>query len=138
MINKILDNYNIKGKLINIKEDNTGNINKTYIITFINNGIEYKYLVQQINTNVFNDPYILMENILGVTNYLKEQIILNNDNKKTYANIIILKFLINAIKYKEINKCKVAEDNKIDFLKLKLIKNSITLLCFFFFLIVLI
>ena len=57
MINKILDNYNIKGKLINIKEDNTGNINKTYIITFINNGIEYKYLVQQINTNVFNDPY---------------------------------------------------------------------------------
>lgn len=88
MINKILDNYNIKGKLINIKEDNTGNINKTYIITFINNGIEYKYLVQQINTNVFNDPYILMENILGVTNYLKEQIILNNDNNHKVLEII--------------------------------------------------
>lgn len=88
MINKILDNYNIKGKLINIKEDNTGNINKTYIITFINNGIEYKYLVQQINTNVFNDPYILMENILGVTNYLKEQMILNNDNNHKVLEII--------------------------------------------------
>ena len=88
MINKILDNYNIKGKLINIKEDNTGNINKTYIITFINNGIEYKYLVQQINTNVFNNPYILMENILGVTNYLKEQMILNNDNNHKVLEII--------------------------------------------------
>lgn len=88
MINKILDNYNIKGKLINIKEDNTGNINKTYIITFINNDIEYKYLVQQINTNVFNDPYILMENILGVTNYLKEQMILNNDNNHKVLEII--------------------------------------------------
>lgn len=88
MINKILDNYNIKGKLINIKEDNTGNINKTYIITFINNDIEYKYLVQQINTNVFNDPYILMENILEVTNYLKEQMILNNDNNHKVLEII--------------------------------------------------
>ena len=88
MINKILDNYNIKGNLINIKEDNTGNINKTYIITFINNGIEYKYLVQQINTNVFNDPYILMENILGVTSYLKEQMILNNDNNHKVLEII--------------------------------------------------
>lgn len=88
MINKILDNYNIKGKLINIKEDNTGNINKTYIITFINNDIEYKYLVQHINTNVFNDPYILMENILGVTNYLKEQMILNNDNNHKVLEII--------------------------------------------------
>lgn len=88
MINKILDNYNIKGKLINIKEDNTGNINKTYIIIFINNGIEYKYLVQQINTNVFNDPYILMENILGVTNYLKEQLVLNNDNNHKVLEII--------------------------------------------------
>lgn len=88
MINKILDNYNIKGNLINIKEDNTGNINKTYIITFINNGIEYKYLVQQINTNVFNNPYILMENILGVTNYLKEQMILNNDNNHKVLEII--------------------------------------------------
>ena len=88
MINKILDNYNIKGNLINIKEDNTGNINKTYIITFINNDIEYKYLVQQINTNVFNDPYILMENILGVTNYLKEQLILNNDNDHKVLEVI--------------------------------------------------
>lgn len=88
MINKILDNYNIKGNLINIKEDNTGNINKTYIITFINNDIEYKYLVQQINTNVFNDPYILMENILEVTNYLKEQMILNNDNNHKVLEII--------------------------------------------------
>lgn len=88
MINKILDNYNIKGNLINIKEDNTGNINKTYIVTFINNGIEYKYLVQQINTNVFNDPYILMENILGVTNYLKEQLILNNDNNHKVLEVI--------------------------------------------------
>ena len=88
MINKILDNYNIKGKLINIKEDNTGNINKTYIITFINNDIEYKYLVQQINTYVFNDPYILMENILEVTNYLKEQMILNNDNNHKVLEII--------------------------------------------------
>lgn len=120
MINKILDNYNIKGNLISIKEDNTGNINKTYIITFINNDIEYKYLVQQINTNVFNDPYILMENILGVTNYLKEQFILNNDNSHK---------VLEVIKTKDNNPmCYIYDDNKVKkyYRIYKYIDNSIS------------
>lgn len=120
MINKILDNYNIKGNLINIKEDNTGNINKTYIITFINNDIEYKYLVQQINTNVFNDPYILMENILGVTNYLKEQLILNNDNSHK---------VLEVIKTKDNNPmCYIYDNNKVKkyYRIYKYIDNSIS------------
>ena len=120
MINKILDNYNIKGNLINIKEDNTGNINKTYIITFINNGIEYKYLVQQINTNVFNDPYILMENILGVTNYLKEQLLLNNDNNHK---------VLEVIKTKDNNPmCYIYDNNKVKkyYRIYKYIDNSIS------------
>ena len=50
MIKKILENYKIPGNLKSIKEYKVGNINKTYIIEYDNEGKREKYLVQKINT----------------------------------------------------------------------------------------
>lgn len=69
LIKKILENYKIPGNLKSIKEYNVGNINKTYIIEYDNEGKREKYLVKKINTLVFNNPYILMDNIEKVTSY---------------------------------------------------------------------
>ena len=89
MIKKILSNFNIKGKLIEIDENNVGNINKTYVATFLmDDGSEKKYLIQKINTNVFTEPYKLMKNIDGVTSYLKKQLLKEGDTQHQVLEVI--------------------------------------------------
>lgn len=53
-----------------------GHINETYAV-YCKFEIKppVRYILQKINTNVFRDPDGLMQNILGVTEYLREQII---------------------------------------------------------------
>ena len=76
MIERILEKFNIEGKLVDVKVNNSGNINNTYIATFEKeDGTSKKYLIQKINTTVFTEPYKLMKNIEGVTSYLKKQMI---------------------------------------------------------------
>ena len=80
MIERILEKFNIEGKLVDVKVNNSGNINNTYIATFEKeDGTSKKYLIQKINTTVFTEPYKLMKNIEGVTSYLKKQMIKEGD-----------------------------------------------------------
>lgn len=53
----------------------SGLINRTYSIDFINkNGENEKWLLQNINTNVFKMPVELMDNVVRVTEFLKGKI----------------------------------------------------------------
>lgn len=52
-----------------------GHINRTYVIEFTRNGEKIKWLLQQINTDVFKMPAELMENVMRVTSFLKNKII---------------------------------------------------------------
>jgi len=89
MIEEILKKYNIEGKLIDYKKNNSGNINKTYVATFKRkDGTERKYLIQKINTKVFTEPYKLMKNIEGVTTYLKKQMIKTGDNNHQVLEVV--------------------------------------------------
>lgn len=89
MIKKIIDKFNIAGELEGIKENNSGNINNTYIASFIDeDGNENKYLIQKINTTVFTEPYKLMKNIEGVTSYLKKQIKKENDTQHKVLEVV--------------------------------------------------
>lgn len=48
MIKEILNKFNIEGELINITENHSGNINKTFVATFKRkDGSERKYLIQK-------------------------------------------------------------------------------------------
>ncbi len=38
-------------------------------------GDELRYVIQRINTGVFKDPRAVMENIFGVTEYLRRKIL---------------------------------------------------------------
>lgn len=54
---------------------NDGHINSTFVLRFAEeNGMQNAYIVQKINTYVFKDPDLLMENILGVTTFLQRKI----------------------------------------------------------------
>ena len=89
MIKEILNKFNIEGELINITENHSGNINKTFVATFKRkDGSERKYLIQKINTTVFAEPYKLMKNIEGVTAYLKRQMIKNGDTTHQVPEVI--------------------------------------------------
>ncbi len=80
-LEEILGNYNLEGEYQGFYVSNSGHINNTFVLEFktadnrINN-----YVLQQINTSVFKNPDQLMQNIVSVTQYLRETIIRNGGN----------------------------------------------------------
>lgn len=73
-IKNISSNFDIPGEIINYGEISVGHINKTYFIVYSNNGLNKKYLLQNINTEVFKNPKELMSNVIKVTSFLRNKI----------------------------------------------------------------
>ena len=66
--------FAVEGELVECKPWGNGHINDTYIMTFRQDGVESRYSLQHMKRAVFTDPVSLMDNILHVTEYLKDQI----------------------------------------------------------------
>ncbi len=63
------------GKYIGYKPITDGHINDTYVVEYeTEDGTIVRYLIQRINVNVFKMPIELMENVCGVTSFLREKI----------------------------------------------------------------
>ncbi len=63
------------GEILGYKPITAGHINDTYIVEYLlDNGEKVRYLLQRINTNVFRMPVELMENVMGVTAFLRKKI----------------------------------------------------------------
>ena len=89
MIEEVFKKFNIDGELIAVDKMGSGNINKTYVATVKGkNNKEKKYLVQQINTKVFTEPFKLMKNIEGVTAYRKKQMIKTGDDEHKVLEVV--------------------------------------------------
>ncbi len=74
-IREIVSHYPFTDECIGFYPINNGHINDTYVIEFENRFAEiYAYLIQKINVNVFKNPAQLMENIVGVTDFLKKKV----------------------------------------------------------------
>lgn len=74
---KVARQFNIKGRVSDVKQINKGYINKTYrVVTREEDGKEHKYLLQRINTDVFKDPDVLMDNYVKVTAHLRGNFLL--------------------------------------------------------------
>lgn len=69
-IEQIAENFDFDGDIISVKEFGSGHINKTYIV----NTTEQKYVLQQVNDNVFKNVDDLMNNVFAVTSYLRSVI----------------------------------------------------------------
>ena len=81
-IKKLVSCFDLKGDIIDIQEIHTGNINTTYIISVMDNGVLKKYTLQKINISVFKDPYLLMNNIVSVTDYCKKYLLDNGQDEE--------------------------------------------------------
>ncbi|MBT6650635.1 MAG: aminoglycoside phosphotransferase family protein [Flavobacteriales bacterium] len=64
---KVIDKFDFKGKIKSVKENKTGLINSTFIVSTCN----FKYVLQKINTSIFKKPFELMENIELTADFLK-------------------------------------------------------------------
>lgn len=63
------------GNIILDEPYGNGHINTTRHIILDNNGNKTEYILQRINKNVFKDPESLMENYVGVTEFLRKKVI---------------------------------------------------------------
>ena len=82
--------FQYEGRLIQDVPFGNGHINDTYLLTFeVKRMGILKVILQKMNKNVFKNPVELMENILGVTSYLREKIIKNGgDPDRETLNVI--------------------------------------------------
>ena len=69
---EIIKHFQTEQSEIGIEPYGSGHINNTFLVTVKG---KPKYILQGINTNIFKDTNALMENIVNVTDYLREKII---------------------------------------------------------------
>lgn len=82
---EILKAFGFDSRLDTVSRVTDGHINNTFVFSFEDGE---KYLIQELNTNVFRQPVELMNNIVGVTGFLKEKIIKNGgDPKRECLNV---------------------------------------------------
>ena len=67
--------FQYEGRLIKDEPFGNGHINDTFLLTFeLNKMGRMKAILQRMNNSIFEEPVQLMENILGVTDFLREKI----------------------------------------------------------------
>ena len=75
-IREAIANFNYEGHLTDRRPYGSGHINDTFLLTFeVGEMGVLKTILQRMNREIFTNPVDLMENIIGVTSYLKEKII---------------------------------------------------------------
>src|SRR3569623_1230811 len=88
-INKLIAAFKIDAVNASVAPFGSGHINDTYRIKNIDpNGVDY--LLQRINHHVFKDVPVLMQNLLYVTEHLKEKLaeIPGSDLEKEVMTIV--------------------------------------------------
>lgn len=79
-IEQICREFKIEGDLLGYETITSGHINTTVRVDFLSNGTKKSYLLQRVNTYVFNDPLKIMSNINLVTTHIRNK---NADSPKT-------------------------------------------------------
>ena len=88
-IREVLTDFQIPGIMTEGVPYGSGHINDTFRLTFSDNGKTTRYILQRMNKNIFLKPLELMENVVGVTSWLKKKIIENGgDPTRETLNIL--------------------------------------------------
>ena len=73
--NEAIAGFPFEGILVSENPYGSGHINDTFLLVFdLGDDEEVKVILQRMNKDVFADPEALMENIVGVTSYLRKKI----------------------------------------------------------------
>ena len=85
----VLDNFAINGEFVSCEPYGEGHINRTYLAIYNENGKEKWYILQKINSTLFNPIEKLMRNIELVTEFNRARIIERGGNPDRESLTII-------------------------------------------------
>ncbi len=86
----ILANFELEGTVISQVPFGNGHINDTFLVTLRKeNGTEDCVILQKMNRSIFTRPVEVMENIMGVTSFLREKIIANGGDPERETLTVI-------------------------------------------------
>ena len=87
---KVALQFDIDGELIHAERCGDGHIHETYAVYF-KHAVKapFRVIIQKINTNVFRDPYKVMENITAVTSFLRDKIKSGDDEGRSEVLTVI-------------------------------------------------
>lgn len=71
---EIAENFQIYGNFLESRPYGSGHINDTFVAAFSQAGVRVRYIFQRINNRVFQQPELLMENIVRVTSQATAQL----------------------------------------------------------------
>lgn len=74
VLRQVSAGFRFSGRCVGIVPYGNGHINDTFAVSVQSGGAVRRYILQRINTHVFQEPVKLMENILRVTSFLREKI----------------------------------------------------------------
>ena len=73
-IKDVCNRFGLKGEYRYYEVVHSGHINSTYRVFYFRNGEIKDYILQKVNTYVFQDPIAVMENIASVTEFIRQKI----------------------------------------------------------------
>ena len=79
---QLLNVYGIRGKIKEYSQITNGHINETYYVLIESGPYVNPYVFQKVNTYVFKEPVKVMNNIMMIDNFIK------NNNKKSACKIV--------------------------------------------------
>lgn len=75
----IANQFKPQGTITDIQEYGHGNINNTFLVT-LDNSEEQHFILQRINTHVFSQPELVMQNICTFSDHVRQRLDNNLDN----------------------------------------------------------
>ena len=75
-LQNVVASFEFEGNVLEAKPFGSGHINDTLLLTTD----QAQYILQRMNTSIFKDPQGLMENVFGVTEYLRKEIAAQGGN----------------------------------------------------------
>ena len=86
---QIAEKFMLKGEFVSSEPYGSGHINDTHRVITKDGSGEHSYIMQRINHNVFKEPDKLMENFVGVCEYLAKVIAKNGgDAERETLNVV--------------------------------------------------
>lgn len=96
-LRKVAEEFLNSQKIVEINQIESGHINKTYVVVMP----ECNYILQEINTHVFNSPFGMMHNIKEVTEHIKKKLIYEGrDPNRATLNIVTSRLGQDIVIYK--------------------------------------
>ncbi len=75
IMESVVSCFVLPGHYVGYQPIRSGLINQTYLVTLEDDTSTYKYVFQKINTNVFKEPYHVMDNIIHITEHIKKHML---------------------------------------------------------------